>query len=323
MDNALILFETDPAFNEKLGHILNGYNIIFSDCKDGSSVDAKTAENTTIIFGNPKVEFLKLCPRLKWLQLHSAGAAEYTTGVLNETVLLSCSSGCYGHAVSEHMVGLSFALFKKLHLYRDEQLKGRWQDRGEVKSIQGAVVLVVGVGDLGSNYAKRMKALGSYVIGVDLRTFAKPDYLDEFYQLDQLEEHLARCDLLALTVPGIKDNAGLIGRAQLAKMKKDAVLINAGRGNAIDTDALYDALQSGALGAAGLEVTEPEPLPSGHRLWKLENALITPHVAGGRHLPNTVQYILELWLENSRRFVQGEALKSQVDYKTGFKKPNT
>ena len=321
MDNALVLIETDPAFREELGSILSGYKIIFNESGDTNSIDAETAGNTTIIFGNPKADFLKLCPRLKWVQLHSAGANGFVNGELKETVLLTCASGCYGHAVSEHMVALTLELLKKLYLYRDEQSKGRWQDRGEVKSIQGAVIIVVGLGDLGSNYARRMKALGSYIIAVDRNTFTKPDFVDEFLLSDKLEAVLPRADVLALTVPGTKDTAGFIGKAQLAKMRKDAVLVNAGRGTVLDTEAVSDALESGTIAAAALEVVDPEPLPQGHRLWKMENAVITPHVAGGRHLPATFQYIMKLWLENARRFVRGEAMESLVDYKTGFRIP--
>jgi phosphoglycerate dehydrogenase-like enzyme len=101
-------------------------------------------------------------------------------------------------------------------------------------------------------------------------------------------------------------------------MKKDAVIINCGRGTTIDQEALCDALESGVLGGAGLDVTDPEPLPPGHRLWKMENALITPHISGGRCLPQTYRYIMEHNLENARRFLQGEALKSLVDFKTGY-----
>jgi phosphoglycerate dehydrogenase-like enzyme len=178
--------------------------------------------------------------------------------------------------------------------------------------------MVVGLGNIGSEYARRMKAMGSYIIAVDCNAYKKPDFVDEFFLSDRLDEVLPRADVVALIVPGTKANAGLMGRSQLAKMKQGAVIINAGRGTLVDTDALCDALESGALSAAGLEVTEPEPLPEGHRLWKLENALITPHVAGGRHLAETYKNILRHWLDNASRFVKGEALKSVVDYKTGF-----
>jgi phosphoglycerate dehydrogenase-like enzyme len=321
MDNVLVLFETEPAFREELKSILGGFRVIFNENDDTDSIDAEAAGNTTVIFGNPEADFIKLCPRLKWLQLQTAGTDGYVSGALKEDVLLSCATGGYGHAVSEHMVALTFELLKKLHLYRDEQSKGRWQARGKVKSVEGAVVLVVGFGDIGAAYARRMKALGSYVIGVRRTAHAKPDYLDELLLSDQIEEALPRSDVVALVVPGTKETAGLIGRPQLAKMKQGAVIINVGRGSAIDTEALCDALESGDLGGAGLDVTDPEPLPQGHRLWKLENAVITPHVAGGRYMSETAGYIMKLNLENARRFVRGEVLESFVDYKTGYRIP--
>jgi len=318
MDNALVLFKSDPDFRTELEGILDGYKVIFNESENTDSIDPKAAENATVVFGNPSIAFLKRCPRLKWLQLQSSGTDGYVTGEIKETVLLSSATGCYGHAVSEHMTALTLAVMKKLHLYRDEQAASRWKSRGAVKSVKDAVVLVIGLGDIGTEYARLMKALGAYVIGVRRTVRAKPDYVDELLPVAQMEQALPRADITALIMPATKDTAGLIGRSQLAKMKKDAIIINAGRGSAIDTEALCDALETGALGGAGLEVTDPEPLPPDHRLWKLENALITPHVAGGRYVPQTYQYVTRHILENARRFVRGEALKSLVDYKTGF-----
>ena len=318
MDKVLVLFETEPGFRDELSKILSGYDIIFNEAADTGSIDTKTASEVVAIFGNPKADFLGVCPRLKWLQLQTAGADGYVNGELGEKVQLSCASGGFGHAVSEHMVALTFELLKKLHLYRDEQTACRWQNRGKVKSIQGAVILVVGLGDIGSCYARRMKAMGAYVIGIRRTAHTRPDYVDELLLPQQMEGALPRADVVALSVPGTKDTAGLIGRQQLAVMKSDAVVINAGRGSAIDTEALCDALESGALGGAGLDVVNPEPLPPEHRLWKLENAVVTPHVAGFRYMSETVQYVMKINLENASRFVRGEGLVSLVDYKTGY-----
>ena len=319
MDNAVVLFQTDPAFRAELEAILSGFRVVFNESEDTSSIDAEIAKNTVVIFGNPNPDFLVFCPRLRWLQLQTAGANGYVNGEVAESVMLSCATGALGHAVSEHMLALTFELLKKLHFYRDEQAAGRWKERGNVKSIKGAVVLVIGLGDIGSAYAQHMKALGAYVIGVRRSAHAKPDYIDELLLPPEMEEALSRADVVAMAVPGTRDTAGLIGRAQLAKMKKGAVIINDGRGSCIDTEALCDALESGNLEGAGLDVTDPEPLPAGHRLWKLENAVITPHVAGFRFMKETGEYIMEINLENARRFVQGEPLKSLVDYKTGYR----
>jgi phosphoglycerate dehydrogenase-like enzyme len=319
MENILVLFKTEASFRERLAGIFAGKKVIFHEGEDTGPIDDETAGNTTVIFGNPGADFLRRCPRLKWLQLQSAGTNGYVTGELGAHVLLSSATGGYGHAVSEHMVALTFELLKNLHLYRDEQLAGRWRGRGQVKSVQDAVTLVVGLGDIGASYARRMKALGAYIIGVRRSSQPRPGYVDELLLAPQMEEALPRADIVALIVPGVKDTEGLIGRPQLAKMKKGAVIINAGRGSAIDTEALCDALESGALGGAGLDVTDPEPLPPGHRLWKLENAVITPHVAGGRHMPQTGRYIMELNLTNAARFLRDETLESLVDFNTGYR----
>jgi len=319
MDNVLVLFETDPVFRADLKAILSDLNVVFHESGDTSSIDAETAKNTVAIFGNPKAGFLTLCPRLRWLQLQTAGANDYVNGELNESVMLSCATGVYGHAVSEHMLALTFGLLKKLHLYRDEQAFGRWKDRGKVRSIRNAVVLVIGLGDIGSAYARCMKALGAYVIGIRRTAHAKPDYVDELLLPSWLEEALPRADVIAMAVPATKETAGLISRGQLAKMKKGAVIINAGRGSGIDTNALCDALESGNLGGAGLDVTDPEPLPADHRLWKLENAVITPHVAGARFMKETGEYMMKINLENAKRFILNEPLENLVDCKTGYR----
>ena len=321
MENVLVLFKAGSEFRDKLTGILSGYNVIFTESDDAASIDAATAADVAVIFGNPKADLLKLCPRLKWVQLQTAGTGNYASGDLEKTVLLTCATGGYGHAVSEQMVAFTFELLKKLHLYRDEQSKCRWQSRGSVKSVHGAVVTVVGLGDIGSSYARRMKALGSYVIGIRRTAHAKPDFVDELLLQERMEEALPRSDVLALAVPATKETTGLIGRSQLAKMKQDAVIINVGRGSAIDTEALCDVLESGRLGGAGLDVTNPEPLPPEHRLWKLENAVITPHVAGGESMRETSQLLKKLYLENARRFVLGERLQSLVDYNTGYSIP--
>jgi phosphoglycerate dehydrogenase-like enzyme len=240
-------------------------------------------------------------------------------GEIGPEVLLSCASGGYGHGVSEHMVAVTLQIVKKLHLYRDGQNKGRWQGLGEVKSILGSTVLVVGLGDIGSEYAWRMKALGAYVIGLRRTSQPKADYVDEVYLTDQLDDLLPRADIVTLILPGIRETEGIINRDRLAKMKKGAVIVNAGRGSAIDTEALCDALESGQIAGAGLDVTAPEPLPEGHRLWKLEGAVITPHIAGGRNMPETGEHIMKLNLENAARFVRGEQLRSLVDLKTGYR----
>ncbi|MDR3248289.1 MAG: D-2-hydroxyacid dehydrogenase [Treponema sp.] len=322
MDKALVIFIADDYFKKELPKVLPGYDIIFNEGEDAARIHPDTARDITIIFGNPTGDLIKLCPRLAWVQLQSAGTDGYVNGEIGPDVLLTCATGGYGHGVSEHMVAVTFQIVKRLHLYRDEQGKSHWQPRGRVKSILGSTVLVIGLGDIGLEYAWRMKALGTHVIGLRRTAQPKPDCVDEVYLTEKLDELLPRADIVALALPGVKDTEGIIGKGQLAKMKEGAVIVNCGRGSAIDTEALCDALESGHILGAGLDVTMPEPLPEGHRLWKLEGAVITPHVAGGRNMPETWQHIMKLNLENAGRFIKGEQMASLVDRKTGYRISN-
>ena len=278
-------------------------------------------EGCDVIIGNPPAGRLKDIPSLKLLQLESAGTGDYALpGVLPEGAVLTNATGAYGLAISEHMLGMLLELYKKLHLYRDRQRESVWGDEGMVKAVYGSVALIVGLGDIGGEFARRIHALGGYTIGVRRQNTDKPDYLDELYRQDQLDELLPRADIVALSVPATPQTRHIIDAARVARMKEGAVLLNVGRGNAVDTDALCDALESGRLWGAGLDVTDPEPLPASHRLWRIPNCVITPHVSGGRHLAATFDKILDISCRNLKAFVAGEPLTNVVDFATGYRK---
>lgn len=316
--NVVILMPMDDEQKISLMRTMPQGNFIFSSVKD---INIETIADAHIIIGNLPVEMVKKAKNLKWLQLNSAGADMYVQkGVLKEGVILTNATGAYGLAISEHMIGVLLEIFKKLHYYRDNQNSNLWKDEGEVKSIYGSTVLIVGLGDIGGEFGKKIKALGGYTIGIRRSDTNKPDYLDELYLLDKLDEVLPKADVVALSLPGTKETYKLFSAEKLSKMKDGAVLINVGRGTAIDTEALCDALESGKLMGAALDVTDPEPLPSGHRLWNIKNAIITPHISGDYHLKETHNRIVRIATENMRLFLKGEKLKNIVDFSTGYRK---
>lgn len=272
------------------------------------------------ILGNLPPKLLKDAKKLKWLQSSMAGTDAYLGGVLPEGVKLTNVTGAFGLAISEHMVATVFTLYKKLHLYRDNQNRSQWLDRGTVKQIEGSTVLTVGLGDIGGNFAKKMKALGAYTIGVRRKDISKPDYIDELVLQNDLDKVLPRADIVALALPNTAETKGLFNRERIYNMKDGATLINVGRGNAVDTEALCDALEDGKLYAASLDVTDPEPLPSDHRMWKIENALITPHISGFFHLRKTYENIVDIFIENLSRFLDGKELENIIDMDTGYRK---
>ncbi|WP_202849491.1 NAD(P)-dependent oxidoreductase [Clostridium thermosuccinogenes] len=314
--NILVLIPVNEEHKKLLEEKAPSANFTYASRK---SLDKDQVQKADIIIGNPPVDMVKGSERLEWLQLESAGVGDYAkTDVLPERVLLTNASGAYGLAISEYMLGVLLELYKRLYLYRDNQKEGKWSYEGQVKAIYNSTALIVGVGDIGGEFAKRMKALGAYTIGIRRREAEKPDYLDELYLMDKLEELLPRADVVALSLPATKLTDKIINQETLKLMKQDAVLINVGRGNAIDTEALCDALESGHLFGAALDVTDPEPLPKDHRLWKIKNAIITPHVSGGYSLKETHERIVKISADNLEAFMNGRSLINVVDRAAGY-----
>lgn len=315
--NVVVLMPMDDSHKIDLMSVAPGSNFIFTSAKE---INRETLQDAHIIIGNPPLDMVKGCKNLKWLQLDSAGADLFVKeGVLPRGVKLTNSTGAYGLAISEHMIGVLLSIYKKLYLYRDNQNNSLWKNEGEVKSIYGCTALVIGLGDIGGDFAKRIKALGGYTIGVRRSDTNKPEYLDELYLMDKVDELLPKADVVALSLPETKETYKLFSKEKISKMKKDSVLINVGRGTAIDTEALCDALESGKLLGAALDVTDPEPLPKDHRIWGIKNAIITPHVSGNYNLKETHHRIVKIAVNNLERFIKGEELRNVVNLSTGYR----
>ena len=218
------------------------------------------------------------------------------------------------------MIGSLLCIMKKLHLYGADQSKHVWNDYGNVASIYGSKTLVVGFGDIGSEFAVRMHALGSQVTGIRRNKTEKPDYLEALYQMDAFYECLKTADIVATCLPGTKETYHIFDKKAFAQMKEGAFFLNVGRGSAVDSYALADALNSGHLAGASVDVTEPEPLPSDHPLWDAKNLLITPHISGNYHLKETHERIVRIAADNLDRFIRGEKLRNVVDFATGYRK---
>lgn len=275
-----------------------------------------------IILGNladPKQ--LSDCQNLKWIQLNNAGTEGYCIpGILPEGVQLANATGAYGLAISEHMIGCLFELRKKLHLYYRNQLAHSWKSEGHVGVIQGSRVLVIGMGDIGTAFGQKMKAFGCHVTGIRRRIGEKPEWLDGLYGMEELDRLLPEADVIAMSLPGNPATYHILNRERIALLKENAVVINVGRGTAIDTDALSQALYEHRIAGAALDVTDPEPLPAEHPLWDAPNAVITPHVSGGFALPETLEQIVELFADNLRQYLAEGTISNLVDLQTGYRR---
>ncbi len=284
-----------------------------------SELSLEHLKDAHIFLGNPRPAFLQGAENLEWLQLCTAGSDNYASPqVLPASVRLTNATGAFGRAISEYMLGVVLMLKYKLHLYRDNQHEGLWRNEGRVTSLADANVLVLGYGDLGGEFGRKAAALGANVIGVTRTLRQKPDHVQEMVQLSDLQRLLPWADVVAMCLPNSSETAGLMGKENLVMMKEGSILVNVGRGSAVDTEALCDALASGRLGGAALDVTDPEPLPSDHRLYKIKNAYVTPHISGGTNLQHTVDFIAELFADNLDRYLHDKPLRNLVNRETGY-----
>ncbi len=323
MKNVLVLLKTNEVFREKFDAIFEGWNVLYHEDSELRDLPDELLQGTTVLVGNPRPEDLVLLPNLIWMQMQSNGPDKYLNVLRNRNVVLTNSAGAYGGILSEHMIGFVFELYKKLHLYRDQQRDRLWRHRGMVRSVAGSVVLVVGLGDVGRAFARRMKALGCYVIGVRRVVADKPDYVDELTMTSGLDDVLQRADIVTLCLPGTKETERLFDARRFALMKEGAILINGGRGSAVDTEAMCDALESGRLCGAGIDVVDPEPLPQDHRLWSMQNLVLTPHVVNSFTMVETYSAILEIVLDNARRYAEGRALRNVIDFDAGYRRASS
>lgn len=320
MRKVLVTIPVNDRHKEYLEHIGKDCEFCYVPAARVTGEDVAQAQ---IIIGNVPPKMIQESPRLQWIQLNSAGSDAYCKpGVLKSGTVLTNATGAYGLAISEYMIGVSIMLQNKLYLYRKNQLEHVWRDEGDVTSIYGSTTLVIGLGDIGGEYAKRMKALGSYIIGVRRTRSEKPDYLDEIYTTDRLDELLPRADFVSLSLPNSPATRHILNEERMRKMKPTAFLINVGRGEAIDTDALCRVLESGHLGGCALDVTDPEPLPADHPLWDAPRTVITPHIAGKFHLQETFERIVRIAGRNLERLLDGrtEEMENLVDFETGYRK---
>ncbi|MBS7306802.1 MAG: D-2-hydroxyacid dehydrogenase [Eubacteriales bacterium] len=298
----------------------------FANCSDGaeicvvpqSDITQAHVEDADVIIGNIPPSMVNSAKKLKFLQLTSSGADSYVS-CMRDGLQIAVTSGAYGLAISEHMLGMYLMLLKKLNLYRDNQHKSLWHDEGNVNSIEDAVVLTVGIGSIGGDFARKCKLLGAHTIGIRRNINDKPDYIDELYTLHELAEVAKRADCIALALPGGKTTERVLNKKIIDSLKHGVIVLNVGRGSAIDTEALTDAVERGDV-LCGLDVTDPEPLPESHRLWKQVNAVITPHISGFFHLRQTLERIGEVSRENLSRYIRDEQLLNLLDAETGYRR---
>ncbi len=282
---------------------------------------AEQIEQADVVIGNPSLSLPINRESLQAILLNSAGSDQYIAeGVLHAATRLANASGSYGTAISEQVIGMILALTKNLKGYSLQTKAHEWNKWPTGKEIWHSRVCIVGYGDLGAETAKRLRAFDCHITAVKRRAQENLPYVDQVVTMEALDEVLAESDFVILTLPQNASTIGMFNRERLLKMKKDAVLINVGRGSAVVTDDLIAVMEDGHLFGAALDVTDPEPLPADSKLWDIDRVLITPHSSGGFVWESVHEHYTDLVIRNLHHLEAGEELENEVDVVTGYRK---
>jgi D-2-hydroxyacid dehydrogenase (NADP+) len=283
----------------------------------------KHAPGAQAIIGMCREEVFAAEPGLQWVQVYWAGVEHCVIqdGIRKDNMLLTNGQKLGSPALAEHAIAMMMMLARGLDVYHINQLKGSWirntgLERSDHMELAGRTVLVVGLGGIGTQVAKRAHGLGMHVIATRNSRREGPDFVEYVGLADELNELASRADVVINTAPLTDKTRGIFNATFFDAMKPEAFFISVGRGGSTVTDDLVSALREGSIAAAGLDVTDPEPLPEGHPLWSMPRVIISPHTAG--RSDQTVERLSLMVRENLRRYVAGKPMLSVVDVERGY-----
>lgn len=295
---------------------LHGYSLSFPDPKSPDDV-VKDAE---ILCGYFPHRMLRAAKNLKWLALPSAGADKYVAEDIyaGRDVILTNSSGAFGKAIAEQLLMGTLMLLRNMPGYQAQQRQKVWNRMGDLRFLFSSRVVVLGTGNLGSTFARYAKTMGAKVIGVNRSGSAVDDAFDEIYPVSALCQAVSNADVVAACLPLTAMTQGLIDRTVFAAMENHPVFLNVGRGKTVVQQDLIEALQSGVLSGAMIDVAEEEPMGSSCILWEMENVIITPHISGSDLDPENAEQIFTIFYDNLVRWFEGKPLENIVDKTKGY-----
>lgn len=289
------------------------------ECRDEAEA-LEQARDAVASYGFITPRVIRAGQALEWVQQPSAGVEQLMEipELVQGKITLTNMQRVFGPPIADQALGYLLAFTRSLALFVREQPSQEWRPRRPevvLDELAGKTMLVIGLGGTGSEIARRACAFGMRVLATDPKVLERPLFVEELHRPDAFPALLPRADVVASAVPLTKVTRKLIDAKAIAMMKPGVLLINVSRGGVVDTDALVAALDSKQVAAAGLDVTDPEPLPKGHPLWS-RNVIITPHSAG--QSPGSDRRRHEVFRENLRRFAAGQMLLNVVDKAVGY-----
>ncbi len=292
-------FERSPSEQDRFSHLVQGAEVLYGipgDTPEGLAWAVRTA------------------PGLRFVQATAAGAGEQVRAALLsveelDRVAIASASGVHAVPLAEwSLLGL-LAFTKGLPRLRRDAAERRW-GHYPVDELRGRTLLVIGVGEIGAEVARLASAFGMRVLGVKRDVDEPVAHVEALYPPSAIDELVEEVEAMVITLPLTEETRGLISRRTISRMCDGAIVVNVGRGGVIDEEALVEALASGKLAGAALDVFAEEPLPRTSPLWELENVIISPHTSALSWHEN--ERIIELFADNLRRYLDGGELRSRV-----------
>ena len=316
-----VVFTFNPRFTDAdftaIKAVAPNLNLVFPE-RDRLMAEIADAD---AIIGGINREQLLAAKKLQWLQVNSAGVETVLAipELKHSPIALTNMKIVQGVEIADHAFALLLGLTRRIDVAVANRATETWPslaNYGPPLELNGKTAVIVGVGGIGTQIAVRAKAFGMTVIGVDPNDIPLTPYLDRSVWPDRLDRVLPEADVVFISAPHTPATDKMIGAVQFAAMKKGVLFIAVSRGKIYDNDALVEALKSGQVAGAGLDVTATEPLPKGHPLWTTGRVIITPHIAG-RSDGERARFH-EIYLENLIRFGRGERLRHTVDKEKGY-----
>lgn len=303
-----------------LARVAPGVEIVPFESPEDAMAEVADAD---AIVGTATPELLAAGRSLRWVQVGTAGVERYLRipRLADGEVVLTNGQRLASEVIAEHAMALIRALARGLDRAVEAQIEGAWRrgeitDRGPLTSLRGKTLLVVGLGGIGTEVARLADGAGMRVTAIRSSRRSGPPFVAKVGLSEDLDGFLGEADVVVDCLPLTPETEGLFSSDRFDRMRDSAIFVNIGRGGTVDTDALVAALVEGRIAGAGLDVTDPEPLPSGHPLWSAPNLIITPHYAAWSDGEPELHWLL--FRDNLRRFAAGEPLLSVVDPERGY-----
>jgi phosphoglycerate dehydrogenase-like enzyme len=307
----------DPSRLAFLREAVPGVEVVGASSAEQAATAVPGAD---VVIGFCTPEVVAAAKDLRWIQLMSAGVEHCVSipGVRERKLVITNMQRVMGPVIAEHVIGMVLALNRGIPSYLAKQPAGEWDPAaaGGLRVAKGKTMLVAGLGGIGTEIARRAHALGMRVVATRASGKTGPDFVAYVGGPDELLKLAADADVVVNALPLTPATTNLFDAKFFAAMKAGALFINIGRGRSVVTDDLVAALRGKRLAGVGLDVTEPEPLPKDHPLWRLPNVIVTPHVAAQSDLGREAHW--RIVRENLRRYAAGEPLLSVVDVGRGY-----